>query len=692
VVRWLQAGAVAAGLGMALAAAPVAVADEGTSSTVSGPTTSSHRSAATDAATRPAALRSARSATRGAVPDGSAATSSIPTSHAPQSAAIPRASSAGRRSGAPAAARPAAADPVGAAGILPRGAAAVAVSTDPLANVAAFFGLPGAPATSAPALNAVPLLVRLTLEDVISGTGPAQVTNPTAVVTGLFNEVLRENPTTDELQNYLGVLGLTGVNGVVAGLYSSSQFRQQEVANYYLELLSRPATQNEISWGAGQLMWGTPAPLFAASIARTPEFYATSASGGGQFGPKPTANSYVNLLYRTLVGQAADPTTAAIYVQQLQAGLPTGFVARDFVTSDTFRTVTVNEIFSVLGQTPDSAQVAGYVDHWFLYGGLAGISTSLLAASSNVENIEAGQVSLPDTAAAAKLQTLLLSPYGEAANPTSFYAQFGTLLSLDGTPISDTNQCTPSNTQCDQALFQLLTQGAADRGLPNSSLVLAAINANVATMIPTQNQIDVTKSLKYPLQDPAQLTTYFQGGLIQFSTPVLTADDGTYIVDGHHRWSGVVLINPYAQMAAVDIGYVPTPQDGLKQAQAGVAAVNYYLPSSTADEAGNLYTMSEAAFNDYVNQFIQAGSTPDDVLAVFAKNLNYSKKTPIEQQYVNIDNYLWSNVLRMRTLNPYVPGATTRVVMPQTDPLPLTQTYFASGALSYTFPTISYLG
>jgi hypothetical protein len=571
-------------------------------------------------------------------------------------------------------------------------ARASAVSTDPLGNVAAFFGLPSAPGTSAPTLNAIPLLLRLTLEDVFSGTGPAPVTNPTAVVTGLFNEVLRENPTSDELQNYLGVLGLTGVNGVVAGLYSSSQFRQQEVNNYYLELLSRPATQNEISWGASQLMWGTPAPLFAASIAKTPEFYAASASGGGQFGPTPTANSYVNLLYRTLVGQAADPTTAAVYVQRLQAGLPTGFVARDFVTSDTFRTVKVDEIFSVLGQTPDPAQVAGYVDSWFFYGGLAGISTSLLATSSNVQRIEAGQVPLPDTSAAAKLQTLLLSPYGEATDPTSFYAQFGTLLSLSGTPISDTNQCTPSNTQCDQALFQLLTQGAVDRGLPNSSLVLAAMNANVATMIPTQNQIDVTKSLRYTLQDPDQLTTYFAGGLIQFSTPVLTADDGAYIVDGHHRWSGVVLINPYAQMAALDIGYVPTPQDGLKEAQAGVAAVNYYLPSSTADEAGNLYTMSESAFNYYVNQFIQAGSTPEDVLAVFAKNLNYSKAIPIDQQYVNIDNYLWSNVLRMRALNPYVPGATTRVVMPQTDPLPLTQTYYASGALSYTFPTISYLG
>ena len=102
--------------------------------------------------------------------------------------------------------------------------------------------------------------------------------------------------------------------------------------------------------------------------------------------------------------------------------------------------------------------------------------------------------------------------------------------------------------------------------------------------------------------------------------------------------------------------------------------------------------MSEAAFNDYVNQFIQAGSTPDDVLAIFAKNLNSSNATPVDQQYVNIDNYLWSNVLRMRARNPYVPGATTRVVMPQTDPLPLTQTYYAGGALSYSFPTISYLG
>jgi hypothetical protein len=690
---------------MALAAAPAAVADEGTSSATSDSATSSHRSTATDASTRPAAARSTRSATRRAIPTDAVTASRIATADAPKSAAIPRASSAGRRSGAPAATHPAAAGPFGAAFTLRRSAAAVAVSTDPLGKVAAFFGLASAPATSAPALDAIPLLLRLTLEDVFSGTGPAPVNNPTAVVTGLFNQVLRENPTTDELQNYLGVLARTGVNGVVAGLYSSSQFRQHEVATYYLELLSRPATQAEISWGASQLMWGKPEPLFIASIARTREFYAASASGGGQFGPTPTANSYVNLLYRTLVGQPADPTTAAIYVQKLQAGLPSGFVARDFVTSDPFRTVKVDEIFSVLGQTPDSTQAADYVSNWFRDGGLAGIATGLLADATNVQSIEAGQVALPaNLASAGKLQTLLLSPYTEAAD--GFYTQFGTLLSLDpANPISNTNKCTAANTGCDQSLFQLLTTGGTDRGLPNNGIYLTSIYANVATLIPTQKEIDISKSLKYPLQNPDQLTTNFTGGAIQTSPAILTADNGTYIIDGHHRWSSIVLINPYSQVTALDLGYVPTPQDGLKEAQIGVAAVNDYLPSSTVTPGTNLYDMSEEVFNATVNDFIlnAADAHPEDpnptvswtdqVLKVFGDALNFkTSETPIDEQYTTVDNYLWANVLRMRELNPFIPGATSRSIMPQTDPLPLTQTYFAGGALSYTFPTISYLG
>lgn len=547
-------------------------------------------------------------------------------------------------------------------------------------------------ASAAPTIGAFPTLLRLTLEDLVTGTGPAAVTNPAAVVTGLFNQVLRKNPTPDELQNYLGVFGMTGVNGVVAGLYSSDLFRQTVVNNYYLELLGRDAGQNEITRGATELLLGMPEPLFAASIAGSREFYLASASGGGTFGTQPTDSTYVDLLYRTLLGQATDPVAGAVYLQRLQAGQPIGLAAVNFVTTDAFRTVKVGEVYQVLGQTPTQSDVDQYVRNWFLSGGLGGIATSLLATSTNIARIEGGQVVLPDMTAAAELQQLLQADYTDAS--TGFVKLFIDLLSLDpNNPIGPTNPCTPTNTSCNQALYQLVTTGGADRGIPNTGLTLTSMTANVATLVPTQNEIDMDKSLKFPLTQASQLQTYFAGGIIQpFGNPIVTSNDGTYIVDGHHRWSAIVLINPYTQVTALDLGYVPTPQTALKEAQMGVVAQKGYLASETAP-GDNLYTIEEPVFDAWVRRTIEGGSETEAVLKVFGTYLGFNvTTTPIDEQYTIVQDYLWGNVLRMRELNPFVPTAPSRAVMPQTDPLPVVQEYLASGALSYSFPTIAYLG
>lgn len=78
---------------------------------------------------------------------------------------------------------------------------------------------------------------------------------------------------------------------------------------------------------------------------------------------------------------------------------------------------------------------------------------------------------------------------------------------------------------------------ASDRGLANSALTITYGSADVADMVPTQNEIDLAKTLKNTLQDPASIQTFFDGGVITpfGDAPVITADDGTYIVDGHHR-------------------------------------------------------------------------------------------------------------------------------------------------------------
>jgi hypothetical protein len=135
-------------------------------------------------------------------------------------------------------------------------------------------------ASAAPGLGAFGSALRLNLEDLFTGTGAPKATNPTAVVTGMFNQILRRDPTATELQNYVRDLNLFGVNAVVAGLYSSDAFRRNAVNNYYLELLGRTPNQQELSWGALQLALGTE-PGFAASLAGSREFLTYPAMSVG---------------------------------------------------------------------------------------------------------------------------------------------------------------------------------------------------------------------------------------------------------------------------------------------------------------------------------------------------------------------------------------------------------------------------
>lgn len=704
VVRWLQVGAAGAGVGLALAVAPaIASADNGASSAARATSSDSAASSAAaagarhqSAATRRAAdvrvskvrIDSRATASDSSLPAGSARARLAAAGGADQAEAAPQAAAARSRARSSTAAVIAPSESsLGSARIsaprLSEQTAAQSPVANALGDLAAFFGLPGAPANSNPTLSALPLLVRLQLDDLFGGS-VGTTTDPTAVVTGLFQQILRENPTAAELQAYTRVWRLTGVNGVVAGLYSSTQFRQTEVSNFYLELLGRTPTSSELAWNSSALMWGLPEPVLAAWIAGGREFYADSSSGGGPLGVQPSATTFVNLLYRTMVGQTPDQNAAAIYVQQLQAGLPTGLTALKFVTSDAYRAVKIQEIYQVVfDRTPTTDEVAQYEKSWFFDGGLAGIATVLLASAGNVERIQSGAVALPDMQAAAQLQQLLLAQY--TTDPDGFVSLMNTLLNAD-----EAHPCSETSATCNTALYKLLVNGGTDRGIPNSSMQVTPISANVASLIPTQNEIDMMKSLR-PLQDPVTLEQYMAGGtVLHVGGAVITADDGTYIIDGHHRWSAIYIINPYAQVSAVDVGYVPSPQDALEQTQIGVAAELGYLKTSSTS-GDNLFTVDRATFVTTANSLILGGD-PVTVLKDFTKFLGLDPAATQDEKLAAIDDYLWSNVLRMRQYNNYVPGATNRDVMPQAEPQAPILQYLQSGALSYSFPTISYLG
>lgn len=647
VVGWLQVGAAAAGLGIALAAAPAAAADDHAGVTRAGAHTSDHRVATTGSGARKAA-KPAKPAKVRARQETRVVKPSTPRKRVPQ----------------------------------------------------ASLTLPGASANTNPTLAAVPMLIRLQLDDLFGGSKPPPTVDSTTVITGLFQQMMRADPTADELQRYLRVWHWHGINGVVAGLYSSTAFRQSQVNSYYLELLGRNATADELRRGTFQLEFGVPEPQFAAGIVGSPAFYAASSSGGGPDGAVPTAQSFVNLLFRGLAGTTPDPVAGPVYVQQVQAGRPTGFIARQYVTTQPFRQVKVLETFTVLGLSPIPEVVDSYVRNWFWNGGLAGISTQLLASGENAVRIQQGLVELPDMAAAAQLQALLLAPYSDG--PDGFNALFNQFFD---NPTADVN-CKKTPGSCgNPGLYELITTGGVSRGIPNSSVVVSEGFVPVADLVPSQNEISLGSSVGFPLgRDPDSLRTSFAGGNVTVANQlILTSADGQYVVDGHHRWSQLFLINPYASIGAADIGYVPNPKEALRETQLAIAAQTGYLGESSAGN-DNLFTMDQSTFNTQVAAIIDNGQYPDSspyagdptkpaVFDVFTEYLGLEGQTD-DEKMVSIQNYLWTNVLTMRDKNFYITDAPVRDVMPQTSRSTFQPVlgWLQSESLSYSFPTISYLG
>ncbi|BBX09540.1 hypothetical protein [Mycolicibacterium aichiense] len=593
VVRWLQAGAVAAGVGAAMLAAPaIASADNG---------------------------------------GGSAA----PASHSARQAGAVKASVVGER-------RPT---------VGPR---KVQASARPTADRRRprFPGFPG-PVTG-----------------VGNPTGNDDPSTSTEIVTGLFREILRADPTAEQLTRYTAVFDARGQAAVVNRLYTSTAFRQQQVNSYYLELLGRAPTAGELAAGTMELRMGVPEPLVVAQVASTREFYRVS---GG------TADTYVQLLYRSLLGEPADAGQAAIYVQELRSGRPTQVVAVQFIKANAFRAVKIQEIFQVvLGRAATDAEVASYLGSWIRNGGLAGTATKVLNSAENTGRMTTDGVPLPDMVAVDQLQQILMARYNE--DPDGFVNLFNTYLKTD--PVTG-EQC-PST--CNTPLLALITTGGLTRGIPNQAIAVTPITAAVSSLLPTQNEIDATKALEDPLQDPDLLEDYLAGGTVLAKSVILTADDGLYIVDGHHRWGGLYVINPYSQLSSIDLGYVPNAQEALKETQVAIVAEQGYLSAQTVT-GDNLYTISKDDFDDLVEGLIDSGDDKDKILKIFKKEKDLTSMAQIQ-------DYLWANVIRMRQFNEPVAGATSRGYMPQppnSDYQPLMH-WMENGALSYTMPVIGYVG
>ena len=279
----------------------------------------------------------------------------------------------------------------------------------------------------------------------------------------------------------------------------------------------------------------------------------------------------------------------------------------------------------------------------------------------------------------------------------------------------------------DKKFADFLLGGLTDGKMQRDDVVkFSNISIPCSSLKPTQNEIDIDKSLSYPLKltPTSDLVAYFNGGTFAPGGKIVTCGGGKYIIDGHHRWSQLYCMNPNAKIEAIDMTSFKSPYLALKVTQLAIAATANTIPIESAAGSDNLIGINEdalkkfiydyigqnaiAAFMDLMNKSANS-SQPQTQEGNFEFILNYLKRLDEYEQdgklYPDYDdgrggsgvanqapqqnkqdvidrdvrnkpylkvinfaqNYIWKNVQTMNENNKPINGASKRDFMPQTD-------------------------
>jgi hypothetical protein len=280
----------------------------------------------------------------------------------------------------------------------------------------------------------------------------------------------------------------------------------------------------------------------------------------------------------------------------------------------------------------------------------------------------------------------------------------------------------------DKKFSDFLLGGLTDGKMQRDDVVkFSNISIPCSSLKPTQNEIDIDKSLSYPLKltPTSDLIAYFNGGTFAPGGKIVTCGGGKYIIDGHHRWSQLYCMNPNAKIEAIDMTSFKSPYLALKVTQLAIAATANKIPIESVSGT-NLIGINEnalkeyiyanigknaiAAFVDLMNKSTNSSqpqtqeSNSEFILNYFKRLDEYEQdgklypdyddgrgkggggvanQPPQENKQDVIDrdarnkpylkvinfaqNYLWKNVQIMNANNKPINGASKRDFMPQTD-------------------------
>jgi len=187
----------------------------------------------------------------------------------------------------------------------------------------------------------------------------------------------------------------------------------------------------------------------------------------------------------------------------------------------------------------------------------------------------------------------------------------------------------------DPKVRHFLRQGTADGEPGDEEISVGSETPAVGGMIPTQNEIDLMKSISYPLSDKGSLDNSMQS-TVEIGDIIAS---GEHIIDGHHRWSSVAAINPGANLKVIDLGLPGDADKKLAVAQIAIASqpevgVKPVPKATTGGAANNILGKGAGEIKtmilDRVGEPSEAGELLNDDITNHFKEM-YSEKFGIEE-------------------------------------------------------------
>lgn len=130
-----------------------------------------------------------------------------------------------------------------------------------------------------------------------------------------------------------------------------------------------------------------------------------------------------------------------------------------------------------------------------------------------------------------------------------------------------------ANSVKDKEELKTALQGDHDKKVDDDKVSIGGGTPAVGGLLPTQSEIDLVKSIGWPLGDKDTLEKMITTGTS--TAPGTITTSGNLVIDGHHRWSGIWSVSGPQGTVAVDDLALPGESTSEKLAAAQLAIAAY---------------------------------------------------------------------------------------------------------------------